>query len=147
MPKTKRTAALTEGILTRVAEGESLRAVCCDEGMPAASTFLLWCKQDEALAEHYARAMEARADALFDEMFEIADDAVNDWMKRTDPENEGWQLNGEHIQRAKLRIDTRKWALARMNAKKYGDRTVLAGDEDAPLQINVVERRERRSSG
>lgn len=113
---------LADTICKRIAEGESLRAVCRDEGMPAASTFLLWLKDDPALTEQYAKAMEMRADAIFDEVFDIADNGANDWIEANDPENPGYRLNGEHIQRSRLRVDTRKWALARMNAKKYGDK-------------------------
>lgn len=140
MPKSKRTAALVEEILKRVAEGESLREICAADDKPDHSTFLEWVRNDEALANQYARAMDCRADAVFDEMFDIADNAANDWMERTDPTNPGWELNGDHIQRSKLRIDTRKWALARMNPKKYSDRLKLSGDEDSPLQVNVVQR-------
>lgn len=55
-------------------------------------------------------------------MLEIADDASNDWMERTgkDGESIGWQLNGEHVNRSKLRIDTRKWVMERMAPKRFG---------------------------
>jgi hypothetical protein len=43
-----------------------------------------------------------------DELLEIADDATNDWIERNDPDNPGWHVNGEHIQRSRVRIDTRK---------------------------------------
>ncbi|MEU6504669.1 hypothetical protein ABZ895_34575, partial [Streptomyces californicus] len=34
----------------------------------------------------------------------------------------GYQLNGEHVQRSRLRIDTRKWYLSKIMPKKYGER-------------------------
>ena len=53
-----------------------------------------------------------------EEIIEIADDAKNDWMER-----EGFKtLNQEHIQRSRVRIDTRKWLMAKLMPKKYGDR-------------------------
>jgi len=93
--------------------------------------------EDADFAKQYARACEMRADAQFEEMFEIADDAANDWMERNDGENVGWQVNGEHIQRSRLRIDTRKWALARMNPKKYGDKVQaeVTGKDGAPIEV------------
>jgi len=32
--------------------------------------------------------------------------------RRGNDERGGWELNGEHIQRSRVRIDTRKWMLA-----------------------------------
>jgi hypothetical protein len=137
----KKTKALTDRICQRIAEGESLRSVCRDKDIPIApSTFVLWCNEDEALAEQYARAMEARADAMFDEMFEIADDASNDYMLKTYGEDEVEVLNAEHVQRSKLRIDTRKWALARMAPKKYGDKI----DHNVSGQIAVISREDEQ---
>ena len=45
-------------------------------------------------------------------------------MARLDKEGRGigWVLNGEHIQRSRLRVDTRKWYLSKLNPKKYGDK-------------------------
>ncbi|EDT6018112.1 DNA packaging protein, partial [Salmonella enterica subsp. enterica] len=62
--------------------------------------------------------------AIAEELFDIADDGTNDWMEKLDKDGEaiGYQLNGEHVQRSKLRIDTRKWYLSKIMPKKYGDR-------------------------
>ena len=52
---------------------------------------------------------------MYDELFEIADDSSNDYI-----ETEGGQrLNSEHVNRSRLRIDTRKWVMERMAPKKY----------------------------
>jgi len=138
----KKSKALTDDICARISAGESLRAVCRDDGMPAPSTFLLWVKDDEALAEQYARAMEARADALFDEMFDIADDARNDWMEKLNRDGEvvGEILNKEAVMRSSLRVDVRKWALARMAPKKYGDKV----DHNVSGQIAVISREDEQ---
>jgi hypothetical protein len=119
-----------EEVLSRIAEGESLRSICADEGTPSKSTFLKWVSEDAELSDQYARAMERRADSLFDEMFAIADDASNDWVEREGDDGEGYRLNGEHVQRSRLRIDTRKWALARMNPKKYGEKQEIHNKHD-----------------
>lgn len=113
-------------ILARIAAGESLVAICRDEDMPSRELFFRWLKSDEDLQTLYAIAMEQRADALFDEMFEIADDARNDWMERQTKSGDTYEvLNKEAVMRSSLRVDVRKWALARMNPKKYGDKVDL----------------------
>ncbi|TVR08181.1 MAG: terminase small subunit protein [Salinarimonadaceae bacterium] len=109
-------------ICERIADGESLRTICRDEDMPASSTVFRWLAADEAFQEKYARAKSAQADALVEDILEIVDDARNDWMERRGKDDEGWVANGEHIQRARLRVDARKWMAGKLAPKKYGEK-------------------------
>jgi len=116
-------------IIDRISSGESLRFILYPnraEHLPSISTFLLWISEDKALSEQYARAMEMRAAIIFEEMFEIADDASNDFMTIQKGDVSYEVENKEVVSRSRLRIDTRKWALSRMNPKKYGERIQLA---------------------
>ena len=117
-------AAHKTAILERLIAGESVRTICASDGMPAASTVFLWLTKDETFSEQYARAREAQADALFDDILDIADDGSNDWMERknADGQNIGWMENGEALRRSALRVDARKWMAARLQPKKYGDK-------------------------
>lgn len=109
-------------ICQRLAEGETLRAICRDEHLPARSTVHLWVVYDiQGFADQYARAREIGCDEIADETIEIADDGSNDWMEDNDPDNPGYRQNGEHIQRSRVRIDTRKWYLGKMS-KRYRDK-------------------------
>lgn len=136
------TPELASLICGRIAEGESLRAVCRDPEMPTSSTIFLWLSQHSEFSEQYAKAMEARADGMFDELLEIADDGTNDWMEKKNAEGEivGWTINGEHVQRSKVRVDTRKWVLARMSPRKYGDKQELAltGKDGGPVEHSLT---------
>jgi Bacteriophage Sf6, terminase small subunit-like len=59
-----------------------------------------------------------QADLMADEIIEIADDARNDWVMR-----DGQRvLDRENINWARLRIDARKWLMARLAPKKWGNR-------------------------
>ncbi len=105
---------VADAICARIAEGESLRHACAGEGMPSVPTFLRWVGETPELAEQYARARETGADLEFDGLAEIADaEPERDDKGKIDP---AW------VQQQKLRIDTRKWTLARKAPKKYGDR-------------------------
>lgn len=127
-------------ILVRIAEGESLRAICRDEGMPDRSTVFRWLADPERknFCDQYASAREYQADSLVEETLEIADDGSNDWMERRgeDGQGEGWRVNGEHIQRSRLRVDARKWFASKVAPKKYGDKqtTELTGPDGKPLE-------------
>lgn len=111
-------------ICSLIADGQSLRSICKADNMPASSTVFLWLASHKDFSEQYARARDAQAEALAEEILEISDDGTNDWMERKgeDGESLGWQLNGEHVQRSRLRVDARKWLASKLAPKKYGER-------------------------
>lgn len=111
-------------ICDRIAQGESLRSICRDPEMPAMSSVFLWLTKYAAFSEQYAHAREAQADTLADELIDICDDATNDWMERRNAKGEacGLQADQEHINRSRLRVETRKWIASKLKPKKYGDR-------------------------
>lgn len=119
--------ALADTICERISNGESLRAICEDDGMPSKSTVFKWLGLEAEFADQYARAREAQADAIFDDILSIADDGQNDWMEKHDAEGEniGWRENGEAIRRSQLRIDARKWMAGKLKPKKYGEKLDL----------------------
>lgn len=119
------TPEIANEICNKLIDGESLRGICSDEGMPHASTVCRWLSVNADFREQYAHAREAQADTLFDDVLEIADDARNDWMVRRGEDDAGWVANGEHIQRSRLRVDARKWMASKLAPKKYGERQVL----------------------
>jgi hypothetical protein len=135
---------LAATICSRLADGESLRAICRDEGMPRESTVRAWALQEtHPFYAQYARAREVAYHSMADELFEIADNGSNDWMERNDKDNPGYEANGEHMARSRLRVDTRKWALARMLPKIYGDKTenttnLNAGGDLAALLARIA---------
>nr|WP_206734938.1 MULTISPECIES: hypothetical protein [unclassified Bosea (in: a-proteobacteria)] len=55
-------------------------------------------------------------------------------LSRADDENEAWLVNGEHIQRSKLRLDARKWMASKLQPKKYGDKVALTGGSGGPIE-------------
>lgn len=109
-------------ICERMAGGTSLRAILAEEGMPGYSTVMTWLNERPLFRDNYAHAILMRAEVKFHELDDVSEEAV---MAET-----AVQVNG-----LRLKADNIKWQLARMNSKKYGDRTTLAGDPDAPLQV------------
>ena len=114
---------LADRICAELAQGYSLRTVCAGDDMPSVKTIFNWFRTYPEFLQQYTRAKEESADAMADEVLDIADNAENDWMvvNRKDG-SEAWQLNGEHVQRSRLRIETRKWLMAKMKPKKYGEK-------------------------
>ena len=116
-------------ICLEITKGKSLRNILKEEGMPSTSTFFVWLAEDEEKSKQYARACDIRAEVIFDEMLDIADDNTNDY------------VNSDNIQRSRLRVDTRKWMLSKLNPKKYSDK--LQTDTNITGDIGIVWKEEK----
>lgn len=132
------TDEIADRICERIADGESLRKICETEDMPDKATVFRWLAANETFRDQYARAREAQADSLVDEIIDIADDGRNDWIEKhgQEGENAGWRENGEAIRRSQLRIDARKWMAGKLRPKKYGDRLEL--EHGGQVQLTPV---------
>ena len=120
---TKYTAKLSDNICAKLSEGQSLRTVCKSDDMPCKATIFSWLRTNESFLDQYTRAKQESADALTDEMLDIADDSTNDYMMKQGEDGSEYEaLNAEHIQRSRLRIETRKWLSSKLKPKKYGDK-------------------------
>lgn len=120
---TKYTQELADAICAQLSLGYSIRTVCHGEDMPSVQTIFTWFRKHPEFLEQYTRAKQEAADAMAEDVLDIADDATNDYMMVTGKDgHEAYQLNGEHIQRSRLRVETRKWLMAKMKPKKYGDK-------------------------
>lgn len=133
---------MADRICSEIIQGYSLRTICKPDDMPSVVTILTWLREKPSFLTQYEKAKEEQADALAEEMLDIADDGTNDWMVKTGKggESVGWQLNGEHVQRSRLRLDARKWIASKLKPKKYGDRILTdvqnLGRDGLPVDPN-----------
>jgi hypothetical protein len=132
--------AIATDICVRLGLGESLREICSEEGMPSKTTVMRWLAAHKEFRDQYASAREAQADYYAEEIIEIADDGSNDWMERKRGEETIEVENHEVIGRSRLRVDTRKWLMARMAPKKYGDRVMqeVSGPDGKPIETREL---------
>jgi hypothetical protein len=114
------TPELADNICSEIADGQSLRRLCEAEGMPNRSTVLRWLNEHEDFAARYARAREAQGDVMDELILTVADSCT--------PENAA---------AARVKIDAYKWRASKLAPKRYGDRTIHAGDEDAPIKASL----------
>jgi hypothetical protein len=133
-------------IIEQLSDGIPLRVICRQEGMPAWRTVYDWIAKDENLSAHIARARDLGYDAIAEECIDIADETSGDYV-----EQDGRMVyNAEHVQRSKLKIETRLKLLAKWNPKKYGERihtehsgsVNLANMDDDELDRLVRERQQ-----
>lgn len=125
-------------ICERLAEGESLRAICRDEEMPAISTVMLWAIRHKEFSEQYARAREQQAELYAAELIDIADEEPKHFV----PDADGGvseRIDPAGIQRNKLRVDTRKWVASKLLPKKYGEKSAveLSGPDGGSIPVSL----------
>ena len=129
-------------ICARLADGESLNAICKDDGFPAESTVRGWALDDiEGFAAKYARAREIGYERLADEILKIADTPEKG--TKIVSKATGIEITeGDMIEHRRLQVDARKWMLAKMLPKKYGERiqqditaTIEMKQEDVDARI------------
>lgn len=90
-------------IIELLEQGKSLRASAREVGI-SPSSVLDWTEKDAVFAEQYARARAIGYKLLAEEIVEISDSETGD------------------VNRDRLRVDTRKWMLAKMLPKIYGEK-------------------------
>jgi hypothetical protein len=109
---------VAEAICLRIAEGEPLRVMCREEGMPAWRTVYDWIAANEDFAARFARAREAGFDAIAEDCLRIADATEHDTIMVGQGDNEHEAANTEWISRSKLRVETRLKLLAKWSPKR-----------------------------
>lgn len=96
------------------------RALASVKNAPGVTRWYEWLEENETAAKMYARAKESQADFMAGQIVEIAD-------TEADPN------------RARIRVDARKWVAAKLKPRSYGDKLGLehTGKDGGPLEFLV----------
>jgi hypothetical protein len=136
MKSTRYSPAIATTILERIAAGESLRSICREPAMPSFQAVLKWAFENKGgFRDKYAFAMDIRAQWMHEEMLEIAD-AIEPGKRVKKTPNGTEIIIGDMVERSKLKVETRKWILARMAPRRYGDKITqeISGPEGGPIR-------------
>ena len=118
MTQTNYTREISDTICTRMSEGESLRAVCRDPGMPSEGTVRGWAVRDvDGFGERYRAARQMLMEYWADQIVDIADDGELDPRDR------------------QIRTAVRQWLMSKLAPRRYGDKVQIGGDPESPLQL------------
>lgn len=136
----KRTAVeietLFKSILREIETGKPLRQIITDTKGLGAATFYKWLDESEPMRKRYARAKELAAEALYDEMLEIARTPVKG-TEITDGPLGVTVKTADALGHRRLLIDTIKWRLGKERPEKYGDKLdVTSGNK--PLAVSAI---------
>lgn len=117
----KITKKMVDLVIEEIGEGVTLRQLSRIHGFSKSAWYRLL-EADEEIAGRFACARARGFDAIAEEAIEIADDGTNDWETREREDGSTYEaLNHEHVQRSKVRIETRLKLLAKWDPKRYGD--------------------------
>lgn len=112
-----------DAICELLADGNSLKSICLGENMPNRSTVFRWLSAHTSFRDMYARAREAQADSLFDEIIDIANTPIEGSKSKVDKDGNVIEISkGDMIEHRRLQIDARKWVAAKLRPKVYGDK-------------------------
>lgn len=116
-----------DAICERLADGESLRAICADEDMPNKATVFRWLGAFPAFSDQYARSREEQAETLADDIVSISDEAGTRSIVNDEGDEVLVAFDATAVARNRLRIDARKWVASKLKPKKYGDKVEVSG--------------------
>mgnify|MGYP006274245575 CR=1 FL=1 len=130
------TDAIADEICERLVRGESLESITKDEHMPHVATVYRWLNKYEEFCDMYARAREDQADTLADQIIAIADEHP-ETIPIYDKDGALLEIKVDSalLQWQRNRMEARKWTAAELKPRKYGERQILAGDADNPVQV------------
>ena len=106
-----------------VAEGETVTAISEKAGFPPGHVISRWKAQHEVFKDMMEQAYKARAETRADIIMKDAEDDHDS--------------SKDDMQQRKLKFERLKWGAAKDDPDKYGDRTKVSGDSNAPLEIVV----------
>jgi hypothetical protein len=107
---TVRTPELVEELCEHIAHGGSVVEWCAQEGRPGYTTIMRWRDEDEEFRENYTRAQEDQGDYFAEKVTITADSCIADTVE---------------IAKAKLQIDSYKWAAGIRKPKAYGAKSAI----------------------
>lgn len=110
---------LADLICRRLEEGESLRQICLDAGMPNRSTVFCWLDTIESFQQQYDKARERQGDTMADMALEAA-------LSAADP------------QQGRLRWDALRWAAAHLAPKRWSDKSKVEVTGQVTLEAMVA---------
>lgn len=132
------TQEAAEIVLFELSHGKSLRKAAEAAGV-SHSHVLDWCEAVPEFRDQYMRTRARAYEMLADEIIEISDEV--EITTKMEGEDVRIGLDATAVARNRLRVDTRKWMLAKMLPKKYGDKVDLTGSLDLNAKVERVIRK------
>jgi hypothetical protein len=133
---------LGKALCKMLSRGHTLTSICKRPGMPREDAVLGWASNPaHPFSNQYVRAREVGYLRMADQLVDIADNSVNDYMETVDKDGSVRLVpRKESLERTRIRIDTRKWLLSKALPKIYGDRVAMehTGKDGGPIETAQI---------
>jgi hypothetical protein len=123
-------------MIDRISNGRSLSSVLREDDMPVWSTVQVKIEQDEKFKAKYDKAIQDRADRLADEIMDLADQTMPEWLEG--PGASAW------VQQKRLQVDARKWVASKLKPRTYGDRLDVSVTDNRISVLGALEQAQQR---
>lgn len=111
----------------------SIGRICkMNPDFPHIDTIFTWKREKPVFSEMYAQAKRDQIEVLVDQILDISDDSSNDYCENSKGES---IFDSEHVQRSRLKIDTRKWYASKLAPRIYGDK--IENDDKSQNQSEI----------
>jgi hypothetical protein len=129
---------MADAICLRIMEGGTVRKICTEPGMPARSTVHMWVQTNKPFALQYDNACKIRREIWAEEIIDIADTTEMGEVMKDGPNGKEIRT-GDMVQHRHLRVESRKWILARTDAR-FGDRVRQehSGPDGKPIEFSAM---------
>lgn len=122
------TPEIAQRICDEIASGRSLNRICIeDDWTPERKTVYRWIGSNEEFRLKYQRARECQQEAHADDIIEISDSVAN-------------CTEAAVVNAARLRVDTRKWLMAKLKPRVYGDKVEVNATLTLAAFVDQIER-------
>lgn len=141
------TMQIIEELLERMATGETVSRITSDLHMPPWLYIWLWLRDPKhaKFKEVFDQAEEAQFHRMAGETLDISDDSTKDYIEIKNSNGKVMRRipNQELVNRSRLRVETRRWLLAKRLPKIYGESSMMklaneTGDGPATFLFGAI---------
>lgn len=126
-----------ELLMTVATTKKGLETICSDAKFPEPMTVYRWMLANPEFREGYARAKEDQLQILEDEILQLADNTQMGEIVTLKADGTEERKQADMIEHRKLQIESRKWLMAKLKPKKYGDRVDVHSSGNATITLNM----------
>ena len=105
---------ILKNIFNMIESGKSLRFALSQIPL-SSSTFFIWIEENPEKSKHYAYVTDIRTELKFESI-------EQDYSEEPQRDAETGRIDSAWVQLQRLKIDSKKWELSKLNPKKYGDK-------------------------
>ena len=119
---------ILNNIFNMIESGKSLRFALSQIPL-SSSTFFIWIEEDPEKSKQYAYVTDVRTELKFESI-------EQDYSEEPQRDAETGRIDSAWVQLQRLKIDSKKWELSKLNPKKYGDK--IQQEHSGELKTTII---------